>query len=81
MPDEPNSKRKSLELFVVFAVGGVAGFYLSRALRARQEPEQLGNQHWHSNKLQITAPGYAPADTTDASAMAELAQPELAELY
>jgi hypothetical protein len=80
MPAEPN-KRKTWELVAVFALGGAAGFYLTRMFQQRQEsPEQLGNQHWHSNKLQITAPGYAPSDTSDATAMGELLQPE-PELY
>ena len=83
MPEETPKKNKGWELLAVFVLGGAAGFYVSRMFKSVQadngNPGHLpeSNQHWHSNKLQITAPGYAPRDTSDAQALAELGQPEL----
>lgn len=80
MPDVETKKTKVWELAAVFLIGGVAGFYVSRMFGSAQANTgrlETGNQHWHSNKLQITAPGYAGEDTTDAAAMALLEQPEL----
>ncbi len=77
MPDPVPKKTKVWELVAVFALGGAAGFYISRMFGGAQATTgrlATGNQHWHSNKLQITAPGYAGDDTTDAAAMAELEQ-------
>jgi len=85
MPNEATPKKagaKGWELAAVFILGGAAGFYVSRMFGAAQANGNPGHlapspQHWHSSKLQITAPGYAGADTSDAAALAELEQPEL----
>jgi len=72
--DKKNS-RSGAELLAVFVVGGVAGWYLSRFMRPAgqaAQPAIPANQHWHSSRLQITAPGYAHGDTSDDAALAEL---------